>query len=108
MIGTARSVTFRTREGRLKAALNMINAGLDSLIVIGGDGSLTGADTLRSEWSELVDELLKTGLSTNFSYLPTLGQIKECSDRQRHLTIVGLVGSIDNDMSLTGILLFTL
>ncbi len=44
IIGTARSEEFRTREGRRKAALNLIQLGIDGLVVIGGDGSLTGAD----------------------------------------------------------------
>lgn len=51
----------REREGRLKAARNLIKYGIDSLAVCGGDGSLTGADRLRGEWSGLVQELLETG-----------------------------------------------
>ena len=96
VIGTARSTSFRTSEGRLKAAKNMIISGLDSLIVIGGDGSLTGADMLRSEWPSLVQKLIESG------------DIKEAdiSESQKHLTIVGLVGSIDNDMSSTGLFCF--
>jgi 6-phosphofructokinase 1 len=46
MIGTARSEEFRTRDGRRKAALNLIKLGIDGLIVIGGDGSLTGGTSL--------------------------------------------------------------
>jgi 6-phosphofructokinase 1 len=57
-IGTARSDRFRTREGRLQAAENLVRTGIDSLVVIGGDGSLTGADTLRQEWGSLVEELV--------------------------------------------------
>src|SRR5512139_1671990 len=57
-IGTARSEGFRTREGRLKAAENFLKAGIDSLVVIGGDGTLSGADALRQEWRGLVDELV--------------------------------------------------
>jgi 6-phosphofructokinase 1 len=50
----------REREGRLKAAQNLISFGIDCLAVCGGDGSLTGADKLRGEWPSLVDELYKT------------------------------------------------
>jgi 6-phosphofructokinase 1 len=39
----------------------MIASGMDALVVVGGDGSLTGADLLRSEWSGLVDECVSTG-----------------------------------------------
>jgi 6-phosphofructokinase 1 len=89
-IGTARSDRFRTREGRLQAAENLIRAGIDSLVVIGGDGSLTGADALRQEWGSLVEELLASG------------RIEKTETEGKHpLSIVGLVGSIDNDMAGT-------
>ena len=42
VIGTARSAEFRTREGRRRAARNLADRGIDALVVIGGDGSLTG------------------------------------------------------------------
>ncbi|KAK9473401.1 phosphofructokinase domain-containing protein [Dipodascopsis tothii] len=90
LIGTARCAAFRERAGRLRAARNMIVNGIDALIVCGGDGSLTGADLFRSEWPGLVAELVSTGELTAAAAEP-----------YRHLTIVGLVGSIDNDMSST-------
>lgn len=93
VIGTARCAAFRQREGRLKAALNMILNGIDALIIIGGDGSLTGADKLRDEWSGLVQELETKSLATK----------EQCEPFRAHLTIVGLVGSIDNDMCSTDI-----
>ncbi len=61
MIGTARCAAFRTREGRLKAAKNLVERGIDRLVVIGGDGSLTGANLFRQEWAGLVAELAATG-----------------------------------------------
>jgi len=61
VIGTARSMDFRERSGRLRAARNLIERGIDRLVVIGGDGSLTGTDVFRSEWSELLAELLEAG-----------------------------------------------
>ncbi|KAI3404757.2 PFK1 [Candida oxycetoniae] len=91
-IGTARCKEFREREGRLQAAYNMVINGIDALVVCGGDGSLTGADLFRSEWPSLVDELIKKGKLTKDQAAP-----------YKHLTIVGLVGSIDNDMSGTDV-----
>src|SRR6056297_2193005 len=41
VIGTARSAEFRERDGRLRAAANLLEIGIDRLVVIGGDGSLT-------------------------------------------------------------------
>jgi 6-phosphofructokinase 1 len=74
----------RTREGRLKAAQNLISFGIDCLAVCGGDGSLTGADMLRKEWPSLVAELKETKrISQNQA------------DTFKHLNIVGLVGSIE-------------
>jgi 6-phosphofructokinase 1 len=87
VIGTARSDDFRTREGRRKAAHNLIENGIDALVVIGGDGSLTGANLFRQEWSKLLAELVKKGA------------IKQAqADKHPYLMLVGLVGSIDNDM----------
>ncbi|WVQ75979.1 6-phosphofructokinase [Cryptococcus sp. DSM 104548] len=90
LIGSSRCPSFRTREGRLQAAENLISFGIDCLAVCGGDGSLTGADKLRGEWPSLVEELYAE---------------ERINDDQReayqHLNIVGLVGSIDNDMAMT-------
>jgi len=61
LIGTARSKAFRTPEGRLAAAHNLIKEGIDAIAVCGGDGSLTGADVFRSEWPSLVATLLAEG-----------------------------------------------
>jgi 6-phosphofructokinase 1 len=87
IIGTARSDAFRTREGRRRAARNLLEHEIDCLIVIGGDGSLTGANIFRQEWPQLVNELAQAGEVS-----------QEIAARRCCLTIVGLVGSIDNDM----------
>lgn len=90
LIGTARCMAFFERSGRLKAAKNMILRGIDALVICGGDGSLTGADKFRSEWPSLLVELVSNG------------ELKaEEIEPYKHLNIVGLVGSIDNDMSGT-------
>ncbi|EHY52258.1 6-phosphofructokinase, alpha subunit [Exophiala dermatitidis] len=90
LIGTARCMAFMERWGRLKAAKNMIQRGIDALVICGGDGSLTGADKFRSEWPGLIKELVETKELTAEEVEPF-----------KHLNIVGLVGSIDNDMSGT-------
>ena len=46
---SARSEEFRTLEGRAKAAKNLRDRNIDALIVIGGDGSFTGALKLAEE-----------------------------------------------------------
>jgi 6-phosphofructokinase 1 len=86
LIGTARSEEFLTREGRRSAARNLIQLGIDGLVIIGGDGSLTGANIFRQEWPALVDELVASREIT-----------AELAAAHPALVIVGLVGSIDND-----------
>ncbi|MEZ4634123.1 MAG: 6-phosphofructokinase [Caldilineaceae bacterium] len=90
VFGTARSPEFRTLEGRRKAVRNLIIHGIDRLVVIGGDGSLTGANQLRQEWSDHLRELVAAG------------EISQAgADEHAYLSIAGLVGSIDNDMAGT-------
>lgn len=87
LIGSARSAEFRERKGRLQAAANLLKAGIDTLVCIGGDGSQTGANLLYQEWTGLVAELVETGLIT-----------EELAAKHPHLAIAGIIGSIDNDM----------
>ena len=49
MLKTARSEEFRTEEGRTKAAENLKKYGIDALVVIGGDGTFTGANKISKE-----------------------------------------------------------
>ncbi len=50
MLRTARSRTFMTPEGRGRAVETLRRSGCDGLVVIGGDGSLTGALRLHEEF----------------------------------------------------------
>ncbi|XP_039522463.1 ATP-dependent 6-phosphofructokinase, platelet type isoform X8 [Pimephales promelas] len=86
VIGSARCKDFRTHEGRLKAAHNLVKRGITNLCVIGGDGSLTGANLFREEWSGLLAELVQQNLID-----------EEAAQKYSALHIVGMVGSIDND-----------
>ena len=61
IIGTARCKEFRTRDGRLRAAKNLVSLGINNLVCIGGDGSLTGANCFRNEWASLLEELATAG-----------------------------------------------
>lgn len=49
ILRTARSESFRTPEGRLKAAENLRQQGIEGLVIIGGDGSFRGAQCLSDE-----------------------------------------------------------
>lgn len=50
ILKTARSKEFMTRRGQKKAVENLKSQGIDSLIVIGGDGSYRGAEVLHRIW----------------------------------------------------------
>jgi 6-phosphofructokinase 1 len=65
VLGTARSKEFRTTEGRRQARKHLDLAGIEGLVVIGGDGSFRGADALS----------------------------RECD-----VKVVGIPGTIDNDL----------
>jgi len=52
MLKTARSQEFRTKKGRKKAIENLKKRKIDGLIVIGGNGSYSGAYELSKEWKE--------------------------------------------------------
>uniref|UniRef100_A0A8C6G8W2 ATP-dependent 6-phosphofructokinase n=1 Tax=Mus spicilegus TaxID=10103 RepID=A0A8C6G8W2_MUSSI len=86
IIGSARCKAFHSREGRLKAACNLARLGITNLCVIGGDGSLTGANLFRKEWSGLLEELARNGDIDN-----------DAVQKYSYLNVVGMVGSIDND-----------
>jgi 6-phosphofructokinase 1 len=86
VIGTARSDDFRTHEGRKKAAKNLIEHEIDNLVIIGGDGSLTGANIFRQEWRTLLTELVTESSIS-----------QQEAENHPNLMIAGLVGSIDND-----------
>lgn len=87
MIGTARCKEFFAREGRRKAAYNIVSHGIDGLVIIGGDGSLTGMEIFYREWPSLLEELVEKGEITQVQ-----------ADRRSLLSVVGLPGSIDNDI----------
>lgn len=50
ILGTARCKAFRTEEGRKQAYKNLKSRNIDALIVIGGDGSFTGAHVFSQEF----------------------------------------------------------
>ncbi len=50
ILKTARSLEFKTKEGRQKAYNHLIQNKIDALVVIGGDGSFTGANIFHKEF----------------------------------------------------------
>ena len=89
ILKTARCMEFRTEEGRKIAYDNMVNAGIDSLVVIGGDGSLTGARIFATEYNIPIVGLPGTidndlyGTDTTIGYDTALNTIMQCVDKIR-------------------------
>jgi 6-phosphofructokinase 1 len=54
VLGTARSTEFATPEGQERAARKLEKAGVEGLVVIGGEGSLTGALRLQERGVKVV------------------------------------------------------
>lgn len=89
-IGTARCLKFKDEKDdtpKLQAVRNLLDHGIDRMVIIGGDGSLTGAMMFSRRWPELVEKVI----AQDESY-------REKARRHPQLYIVGLIGSIDNDM----------
>ena len=78
-----------TPEGRKKAHDNMVEAGIDALIVIGGNGSLTGAQLFAREYDLPIIGLPGTidndlyGTDSTIGYDSALNTIVECVDKIR-------------------------
>ncbi len=89
-LGTARSAGFKTVEGRRRAVENLLERRIEALVVIGGDGSLMGAHVLSTEWPEHLQKIASVRPDLN----PAAAEIQM-------LQVVGLPGSIDNDLSGT-------
>lgn len=86
---TARSKEFMTPEGRKKAFDNIQKFGIDALIIIGGNGSLAGAQILAQEYDFPVIGLPGTidndlyGTDSTIGYDTALNTIVECVDKVR-------------------------
>ncbi|MBO6172173.1 MAG: 6-phosphofructokinase [Bacteroidales bacterium] len=89
ILKTARSKEFMTPEGRAQAYANLQKFEVDALIVIGGNGSLTGAQDFAREYDIPVIGLPGTidndlyGTDTTIGYDTALNTIVECVDKIR-------------------------
>jgi 6-phosphofructokinase len=89
ILKTARSNDFTTEEGRRKAYENIVKEGIDALVVIGGNGSLTGARVFAQEYDLCCIGLPGTidndlyGTDSTIGYDTTMNTIVDCVDRIR-------------------------
>ncbi|HQZ24983.1 MAG TPA: 6-phosphofructokinase [Flavobacterium sp.] len=89
ILKSARSKEFMTVEGRKKAHEQLVNAGIDALVIIGGDGSFTGAEIFNKEFNFPVMGIPGTidndifGTSHTLGYDTALNTVVECIDKIR-------------------------
>ena len=89
ILKTARCAEFKTEEGRRLAYENLQKEGIDSLVVIGGDGSLTGARIFATEYNFPIVGLPGTidndlyGTDKTIGYDTALNTIMDCVDKIR-------------------------
>ena len=89
ILKTARCAEFKTPEGRQIAHETMVREGIDALVVIGGDGSLTGARLLAQEFDVPCIGLPGTidndlyGTDTTIGYDTALNTILDAVDKIR-------------------------
>jgi 6-phosphofructokinase 1 len=89
ILKSARSKEFMTAEGRKTAHEQLIKAGIDALVVIGGDGSFTGAEIFNKEFNFPVMGIPGTidndifGTSHTLGYDTALNTVVECIDKIR-------------------------
>ena len=89
ILKTARSKEFMTPEGRQKAYENLVKEERDALVIIGGNGSLTGAKIFAQEYDVCSIGLPGTidndlyGTDATIGYDTTMNTIMECVDRIR-------------------------
>lgn len=89
ILKSARSKDFMTPEGRKKAHQHLLDAGVDALVVIGGDGSFTGAEVFNHEFDFPVMGIPGTidndifGTSHTLGYDTALNTVVEVIDKIR-------------------------
>lgn len=105
ILKSARSVEFRTEEGRAKAASQLAKRNINALIVIGGDGTFTGATYLAKEHqicvvgvpgtidNDLVgsDETIGYDTALNTA-MEAIDKIRDTADAHQRLFLVEVMG----------------
>ena len=115
ILKTSRCEEFKTFEGRQLAYDTMVREGIDALVVVGGDGSITGAYNLAKDFDIPCIALPGTidndlyGTDTTIGYDTALNTIMECIDKIRdtassheRLFIVEVMGRDAGFLALNG------
>ncbi|WDU83572.1 6-phosphofructokinase [Caloramator sp. Dgby_cultured_2] len=113
ILRTARSEEFRTEEGRKKAYNVLKVFGIEGLVVIGGDGSFTGAMKLSNEHGVKVvgipgtidNDLAYTDYTIGFdtavnTVLDAINKLRDTSTSHERVSIVEVMGRRCGDIAL--------
>ena len=105
VLKSARSKRFLTPEGREKAARNLIDAGIDAVVAIGGDGTFEGASILANEYDIKIvgcpgtidndlfgtDETIGYDTALNTA-IENIDRIRDTADAHNRLFLVEVMG----------------
>jgi 6-phosphofructokinase 1 len=113
ILKTARSDEFRTPEGRKKAYNVLKVFGVEGLVVIGGDGSFTGAQKLSQEYDiktvgipgTIDNDLTYTDYTIGFdtalnTVLDAINKLRDTSSSHERVSIVEVMGRHCGDIAL--------
>src|SRR5690606_35567448 len=105
ILKTARCDEFRTKEGRAKAHQNLVDNGIDALVVIGGDGTFTGAAIFSQEYDfpiiglpgTIDNDLAGTDLTIGYdtainTVVNAVDKIRDTAESHDRLFIVEVMG----------------
>ncbi|MBC2578079.1 6-phosphofructokinase [Peptostreptococcus russellii] len=112
ILKSSRCDEFKTAEGREKAVEILENYGIESLVVIGGDGSFTGAKLLSELGVKTIgipgtidNDLAYTDYTIGFdtamnTVIDAIGKIRDTSSSHDRVNIVEVMGRNCGDLAL--------
>jgi 6-phosphofructokinase 1 len=113
ILGTSRCKEFETEEGRRKAAEGLRSAGVDALLVIGGEGSLKGAREFAAQWDGRIiglpgtidNDLGGTDWTIGFytaleTALDSIDKIRDTAEAFDRVFLIEVMGRLAGDIAL--------
>lgn len=106
ILQSARSMSFKTPEGRRQAFENLSKAGVEGVVAIGGDGTFTGADIFCSEYPEIAfvgvpgtidNDLYGTDYTIGYdtainTAMEAIDKVKDTADAHNRLFFIEVMG----------------
>lgn len=112
ILGTARSLDFKTREGQEKGAHILRDYGIEGLIVIGGDGSFKGAKALSDLGIKTIgipgtidNDMGYTDFTIGFftaieTVIDAIGKLRDTSSSHGRAVVIEVMGRHCGDLAL--------